>query len=201
MDNLLKEKKGVGVIICRMQVPYLTESHKSVINTVLNRHPRIIIFLGTTNKWIDGKNPYPFEFRKQMIETTFSNPNITIVPLPDNANNAMWVKTLDGMIGAFLAYGEEAVLYGGRDSFIPYYQKDKGKHTCTELAPTDYDSGTELRTLEAIKLPQYTPESAQAILWTMRQLETYIALGDIILNKKQKQQHVTTKRTKKSSRE
>jgi hypothetical protein len=173
MDNLLKERKGVGVIVCRMQVPYLTDSHKSVINTVLTRHPRVIIFLGTTNKPIDEKNPYPFEFRKTMIEKSFDvgNERITILPLPDNDDNKLWVKILDSFIGSFLSYDEDAVLYGGRDSFIPYYKKDKGKFDCTELAPTDYDSGTELRTLESIKLPSYTPESASAILWTMRQLK------------------------------
>lgn len=173
MDNLLKEKKGVGVIICRMQVPYLTDSHRSVINTVLTRHPRVVIFLGCTNKPIDEKHPYPFEFRKKMIERSFDveNERITILPLVDNPNNKEWVKILDSFIGAFLSYDEDAVLYGGRDSFIPYYKKDKGKFTCTELAPTDYDSGTELRTLESIKMPEYTPEAASAMLWTIRQLK------------------------------
>ena len=68
MNNLLREKKDVGVIVCRMQVPYLTESHKAIINTVIQRHPRVVICLGTTNKLIDEKNPYPFLFRKSMIE-------------------------------------------------------------------------------------------------------------------------------------
>lgn len=173
MDSLLKERKGVGVVVCRMQVPYLTDSHKSVINTVLARHPRVIIFLGTTNKQIDEKNPYPFEFRKRMIEKSFDveQGRITILPLPDNKDNDEWVRTLDQFIGSFLGYDEEAVLYGGRDSFIPFYKKESGKHTCTELAPTDYDSGTELRTLESIKMPEYTKEAASAMLWTIRQLK------------------------------
>lgn len=171
MNNLLREKKDVGVIVCRMQVPYLTESHKAIINTVIERHPRVVICLGVTLKPIDEKNPFPFLFRKSMIEKTFNNKNITIVPLADQPdNNKKWVNDLDTIIKSFLNKGEEAILYGGRDSFIPYYKKDKGEFNYVELAPTDYDSGTQLRELVSLNLPEYTPEAANAILFTMRQL-------------------------------
>jgi hypothetical protein len=176
MNNLLKEKKGVGVIICRMQVPYLTESHTKLIQTVCERHKRVIIFLGTTNQIIDPKNPFPFEFRKQMILNTpcpdafLQADTVSIVPLPDQDDNAQWVNNLDSMVKSFLAFDEEAILYGGRDSFIPWYKKDNGKFSCVELAPDDYDSGTELRNLTAIEQPKYSVEAASAILWTLRQM-------------------------------
>ena len=173
MNSLLKEKKGIGVIVCRMQVPYLTSSHLSMIQTVMARHRRIIIFLGTTNKPIDSKNPFPFEFRKKMILSTIgeNNDDINIVPLPDQVDdNSLWVKTLDQFIQTFLAYDEEPILYGGRDSFIPYYQQDNGKFKCVELSPNDYDSGTDLRQLVSIEQPAYSHEAASAILWTIRQL-------------------------------
>lgn len=171
MNNLLREKKDVGVIICRMQVPYLTDSHKAIVNTVLERHQRVIILLGTTLKPIDEKNPYPFLFRKSMIEKSFTSKNITIIPIADCDDNKFWVYCLDTVIKAFLNVDEEAVLYGGRDSFIPYYTKDKGQFKCIELAPTDYDSGTQLRELESLSLPEYTLEAAKSIIWTLRQLK------------------------------
>ena len=171
MNNLLKEKKGIGAIVCRMQVPYLTASHQAIVKTALDRHQRLVIFLGTTNKVADLKNPFPFEFRKRMIEKTFfKGSKITIIPLPDNDDNSMWVTILDSLISSFLGNDEEAVLYGGRDSFIPFYKKENGKFDTIELAPTDYDSGTELRELESIRLPEYSPETAQAILWSLRQI-------------------------------
>lgn len=155
-----------------MQVPYLTESHQSIVKTALERHARVVIFLGTTNSPIDEKNPYPFEFRKEMIEITFPDENLTIIPLPDiKDDNKMWVTILDSLISAFLGFDEEAVLYGGRDSFIPFYQKEDGKFTTIELAPTDYDSGTELRALNSINIPKYSIEAAQSILWTIRQIK------------------------------
>jgi hypothetical protein len=172
MSNTLKAKESVGVIIARMQVPYLTESHKATINTVLERHNRVIIFLGT-NDDMNFKNPYPFDFRKEMIVETFSEyTNIDILPLPDQKdNNAAWVKTLDSFIGAFLFKGEGAILYGGRDSFIPYYEKEAGKYNCVELAAKDYDSGTELRELVSYEMPKYSIGTAKAILWSIKQLE------------------------------
>ena len=173
MGNLLKERKGIGVIIARLQVPYLTASHKATINTVLERHKRVVIFLGVSQDPMDFKNPYPFDFRKQMVRQTFGDDkNINILPLPDKRNdNKGWVDTLDSFISALLSNGEDAILYGGRDSFIPYYRKDNGKFQCVELAASDYDSGTQLRELTATDMPTYTPESAQAILWAIKQLE------------------------------
>jgi len=172
MGSLLKEKQGVGVIVARMQVPYLTESHKATINTVLDRHERVIIFLGVSPDPISFKTIYPFDFRKEMILQTFPDAkNLNILPLPDKKNdNKGWVKTLDSFISAFLSKGEDAILYGGRDSFIPYYRKDKGLFHCTELSENDYDSGTELRELVSRKQPKYTQESAQAILWFWKQM-------------------------------
>lgn len=155
-----------------MQVPFLTDSHQSLIRTVCSRHRRVVIFLGTTGKLIDEKNPFPFEFRKQMIESTDYSGSIfdgslpVIVPLPDMEDNDEWVKNLDMLVNAFLSKEEDAILYGGRSSFIEYYN---GKYKTSELAPNDYDSGTQLRELASIDLPRYSPEAASAILWTLRQ--------------------------------
>ena len=178
MSSLLKERSGVGAVICRMQVPYLTESHKKLIKTVSDRHSRLIIFLGTKNDKMSMENPYPFEFRKQMIlyanesaeESFLIDDNTTIIPLPDRNGNGVWASILDSLVEAFLSNGEEAVLYGGRDSFIPSYEEGKGKFDCRELAPSDYDSGTALRKLASVEQPKYSPEAANAILWAINQL-------------------------------
>jgi hypothetical protein len=169
MSSLLKDKRAIGGIIARMQVPYLTESHKATIQTVFDRHTRVVIFLGVNNDGVSEKNPYSFDFRKEMIKQSFPDNEFNIIPLPDNNNdNAAWVNQLDRLTGAFLNIDETAVLYGGRDSFIPHYKKDNGLFECIELAPNDYDSGTDLRLLESIKSPKYSRDSAQAILWAIR---------------------------------
>lgn len=177
-NGILKESAGIGVIVCRLQVPRLTNSHQKMIKTIISRHDRMIIFLGTTNQKITSKDPYPFEFRKQMVTEFLStlgsvtSEKVTIVPLPDNTNNTEWVKNLDAVISAFLGYDETAHLYGGRDSFLPYYTKEPGKFVCTALEQEDYDSGTELRKITGIYQPTYSFFAAQAILWALRQSES-----------------------------
>lgn len=166
-ETLLRDRRALGVVIARMQVPYLTKSHETLIQTCLSRHDRSILFLGVSPS-TTAKDPFPYLFRKEMIEKY--TVRFTVLPLPDHTDNAIWVDTLDRMVKAQLVQGESAVLYGGRDSFIPYYKEQNGAFECVELAPTDYDSGTESRRLAAIKLPTYSHEAANAILWTLNQI-------------------------------
>jgi len=170
MNKLFKDNTTVGVIISRMQVPYLTDSHINMIETVKQRHNKLLILLGVSNK-IDLKNPFSFDFRKQMIEP-FLRTHDHIIPIRDNENNSDWVTHVDMLIGAFLYENETAILYGGRDSFIPFYKKDYGKYETIELLPTDNDSGTELRTLATTILPRYSRDVANAIIYTLNKVLT-----------------------------
>jgi hypothetical protein len=161
--RLFKDNNNVGVIISRMQVPYLTESHINLIKSIQARHQVLIILLGTT-KETSIKNPFSFTFRKQMI-SDYLRPTDSIVPLPDIENNKEWVENVDRIISSLT--DSETILYGGRDSFIPYYKKDNGIYATQELLPEDNDSGTELRNIAANKLPNYSKEVAEAIIYTI----------------------------------
>jgi len=169
MTTLFKNRESVGVIISRMQVPYLTDSHRNMIQTVKERHNRIVILLGI-NPEISFKNAFSFDFRKQMISKELREHD-TIIPILDNEDNAEWVKTVDMLISSLLSPRETATLYGGRDSFIPYYKKDGGKYETIELLPEDNDSGTELRNIGATKPPIYSVETANAMLWLLNQIQ------------------------------
>jgi hypothetical protein len=80
-------------------------------------------------------------------------------------DNKAWVENVDRIIGSLTDGG--AILYGGRDSFIPYYKKDNGVYVTQELLPEDNDSGTELRNIAATKIPDYSKEVAEAIIYTI----------------------------------
>lgn len=164
--KLFKDNTDVGVIISRMQVPYLTQSHINLIRSIQARHQTVIILLGITND-INIKNPFSFIFRKQML-SPFLRDTDSIIPLPDIEDNKVWVDNVDRIISSLT--NDNAVLYGGRDSFIPYYRKDNGKYTTQELLPEDNDSGTELRNIAAVKIPTYSKEVAEAIIYTINKL-------------------------------
>ena len=161
--RLFKDNNNVGVIVSRMQVPYLTESHINLIKSIQARHQVLVILLGVT-KDVSIKNPFSFTFRKQMIAKLLRSSD-SIVPLPDMEDNKAWVENVDRIIGSLTDGG--AILYGGRDSFIPYYKKDNGVYVTQELLPEDNDSGTELRNIAATKIPDYSKEVAEAIIYTI----------------------------------
>lgn len=166
--SLFKDNNTLGVIISRMQVPYLTSSHIKLIQTIQSRHNKLLILLGVSESF-SVKNPFPFDFRRQMISKHLRLNDI-IIPLRDNPNNEEWVKSVDLLVGANLIRDEQAVLYGGRDSFIPYYIQDNGIYNTQELLPEDNDSGTELRNVATTKLPVYSQETAEAIVYMLNKV-------------------------------
>lgn len=140
MAKLNNEKKyEIGVIIGRFQVPYLHEAHKTLISHVASNHSKVIVFLGISRSSGSAKNPLDFTTRKLMIEKEF--PNVNVLPLPDSRSDEKWSNEIDSRIKE--VYNKSsAIIYGGRDSFIPHYS---GKHDTKELVQKKYVSGTQLR--------------------------------------------------------
>jgi bifunctional NMN adenylyltransferase/nudix hydrolase len=170
MKQLFKDATTLGVIISRMQVPFLTQSHINMIETVQERHNKLLILLGVSDE-INLKNPFTFDFRRQMISKYLRESDI-IVPLRDMPkNNAKWVELVDLHVYANLVGLEGAVLYGGRDSFIPYYENEKGLFQTQELLPEDNDSGTELRNVATTKIPRYSKETAEAVIYYINKIQ------------------------------
>ena len=134
------EDHEIGVIVARMQVPELHPVHRKLIDTVCENHKKVIIFLGVPVVEQTKRNPLDFASRKAMIQSDY--PEITIIPIRDQRNNETWSHILDNKIAE--PYGNrKPLLYGSRDSFIPYY---RGKHQTVELVGNDVDtSGTAIR--------------------------------------------------------
>lgn len=134
----------VGVIIGRFQIHKLHIGHQQLINFVSNRHKKLIIFLGVSRGPISRKNPFDFATRKAMIQATY--PNAIILPLTDIRYNEAWSKKLDEIIPS--VFGErKTVIYGSRDSFIPFYS---GKYEVIELETDTVMGATSFR-LDAAK--------------------------------------------------
>jgi len=73
---MMKEKtsasgQDVGIIIGRFQVHQLTQAHKELIQFVIDRHTKVVIFLGLSPLLVTRNNPLDFESRKQMILKEF----------------------------------------------------------------------------------------------------------------------------------
>jgi len=109
---------NTGVIIARFQTPYLHQGHKDLIDNVQAEHNRVVILLGVVPLLGSRRNPFDFSTREQMIKSVY--PDIMILPLQDYPNDAKWSKNLDQILQNTFP-NQDFVLYGSRDSFIPYY--------------------------------------------------------------------------------
>ena len=135
------EEYEIGVIVARFQVPELHTAHKKLLETVTGYHKKVILFLGippTDN--LTKKDPLDFASRKAMIQQEY--PDISILPLRDQRTNELWSYILDNKIKEPYR-SSSALLYGGRESFIPYY---KGKYKTIELVGNAREmTGTQIR--------------------------------------------------------
>jgi bifunctional NMN adenylyltransferase/nudix hydrolase len=131
--------KTIGVIIARFQSPYLHEGHKSLIQSVKEKHNRIVIILGVSPVRGSKRNPLDFHTRERMIKKEY--PEIIVLPLSDHPLDHRWSKNLDTLLYDSFP-GASFMLFGSRDSFIPYYS---GPLPITELAESGSHSATIIR--------------------------------------------------------
>jgi bifunctional NMN adenylyltransferase/nudix hydrolase len=153
----------VGVIVGRFQVPDLHDAHKELIQQVLDKHPRVLIFLGLApdSCKCTHNNPLDFAARKAMIEEAF--PRVEVLYIKDIGNNELWSKELDRQISLTVTTDNKIVLYGGRDSFIFHY---KGKHPTQELVPGRFISGKEIRKNVGVTTKR-TKEFREGVIWAI----------------------------------
>lgn len=132
-------KTEIGVIVGRFQVHNLHEAHHELIQTVMQNHDKVIVFLGVSPAKSTRRNPLDYKSRELMIHASY--PDLTIIPIYDVNNDEEWSKHLDTKIREIYAIGG-VTLYGSRDGFIPHYT---GEFTTVELDSRHNISGSEIR--------------------------------------------------------
>lgn len=132
-----------GVIIARFQTPYLHEGHTHLINNIQQKHNKLVVVLGVAPIVGTRKNPYDYHTREKLLKKQY--PNIVVLPLSDHPNDSMWSQSLDQLLTSAFP-SEKFVLYGSRDSFIPYYT---GKIETQELPEHGDYNATQLRAMFA----------------------------------------------------
>lgn len=136
-----KAEEEIGVLVGRFQVHRLHDAHRSIINYVVDRHEKVILFLGVSPTTPNPDDPLEFTARKAMIEEEYGN-SIQVIPIMDVRDDITWSQTLNRKIREVFPHGK-ARLYGGRDSFIQHYA---GTHPTTELeSDSKFNAGTAIR--------------------------------------------------------
>ncbi|MGD1844973.1 MAG: NUDIX domain-containing protein [Salibacteraceae bacterium] len=135
-----------AVIIARFQTPYLHEGHHQLIQQVREKHNKLIIVLGISAILGSRRNPYDYHTREKMLKTAY--PEVVVLPLRDQPEDHRWSVNLDELLGNAFP-NEQFELYGGRDSFVPYYQ---GRYPTVELPQHGQFNATEIRNRYADKV-------------------------------------------------
>src|ERR1051326_4586704 len=139
MNDMDNKAFDIGVIIGRFQVDKLHAGHISLIESVMQKHKRVVIFLGVAPTLITKNNPLDFAARKEMILRQF--PQLVVMPIRDMPSDEDWSKELDKRIRECCPVGS-VMLYGGRDCFVKTYS---GEFPTSVLEPKDSVSGTQVR--------------------------------------------------------
>ena len=168
-----------GVIIGRFQTPELHSEHIKLIQYVLDRHEKVILFLGVSPTLANKKHPMDFITRKYMIEEQFGISKLTIMPLSDNKSNEIWSKQLDSKIKEVFPLGS-VTIYGSRDSFIPYYF---GVNKTLELQPDIFVSATDIREVASKKVIGSSEFRAGIIYSVYNQFPTVYGTVDVAIIK------------------
>ena len=168
-----------GVIIGRFQTPELHSEHIKLIQYVLDRHEKVILFLGVSPTLANKKHPMDFITRKYMIEEQFGISKLTIMPLSDNKSNEIWSKQLDSKIKEVFPLGS-VTIYGSRDSFIPYYF---GVNKTLELQPDVFISATDIREVASKKVISSSEFRAGIIYSVYNQFPVVYSTVDVAIIK------------------
>ena len=155
----MKREPTVGVLVGRFQVDELHDGHVSLIESVTEAHPKVLIFLGLSPVKCTLKNPLDFESRKQMILERF--PNVNVLYIKDVNDDELWSKNLDKQIEDLMGPGQTAVLYGGRDSFVNLY---RGKFETKVLHLGVFRSGSDVRKTISAKV-KASAEFRAGVIW------------------------------------
>lgn len=139
MQNPLKGKFDIGVIVGRFQVPELSKGHTHIIDNVIESHKKILIIAGVSQTLGTKNNPLNYSMRLQMIQEKY--PETLISHLLDVSSDDIWSKNLDILIRSMYPMGSICI-YGGRDSFQKHYT---GVYDTFEIGTTDCKEGTKIR--------------------------------------------------------
>jgi bifunctional NMN adenylyltransferase/nudix hydrolase len=174
MKEKVTKATDVAVIVGRFQVNELHEAHIDLITSVLNKHDRVLLFLGNSTIRNTLNNPLDYRARRTMIADKF--PTVEIHYINDNPSDTVWTKNLDKLIGEQLLPMQTVTLYGSRDSFLKCYT---GKYNTCELEATTFISGTEVRRRVCNNYPPTADYRAGMIAATAYRFPTAFQTVDI----------------------
>jgi bifunctional NMN adenylyltransferase/nudix hydrolase len=121
------DKKKIGVVVGRFQIPDLHDGHRELLNHVFEHNDEVIIFVGCGQKY-SFANPLPYNYIVNRLNHNLLHhtKKYTIKCINDCREDEMWNMSLDEAILKHLEKDDldtlDVCLYGSRDSFLKVYK-------------------------------------------------------------------------------
>ncbi len=175
------KKHTLGVVVGRFQVPELHIGHRYLLEYAQESNERLLVVLGSGKGLPTPRNPLAFETRREMLQQSFAR--AVIAEVFDHPSNAVWSMNLDATIDALFPL-HEVILYGSRDSFIPYYS---GKYATKVVEEIPSPNGTSIR--EDCTRSPLTPDFRKGLIQAqMRRPPIPYPVVDIAIRRKETQE-------------
>jgi bifunctional NMN adenylyltransferase/nudix hydrolase len=126
----MAQPSGTAVVVGRYQVASLNEIHQTMLNDLLARHKRVIVFLGSSVAVSDA-NPIDVPFRFSLFEDLYDD-RIQVEEMPDLSDDRIWSQELDRRILELRPEGKVCI-FGTREGVVERYS---GSHV-TEVFEAD----------------------------------------------------------------
>lgn len=150
----------IGVIIGRFQVPELTPGHQALIREVQSQNDETIVLVGISDARNTRRNPLGYKSVKELLKN-FDN-KLIISSVNDSESNEHWSRMVDLKILSLINTPDNQImLYGGRDSFIPFYS---GKFPTNQIENLGIESKSGTETRELVGEPM-TKEAREGAIW------------------------------------
>jgi len=150
---------NIGVIVGRFQINELHKGHLMLINHALERHQKVLIFLGIPMSSASERNPMDYYTRERMIKHAF--PDVLVAPISDQRSNKNWSDNLDAAIKAYFQNIGPVKIYGSRNSFDAQYSGEYETEIVEEIPDL---TASNLR-MEAADVVLNTADFRQGIIY------------------------------------
>jgi bifunctional NMN adenylyltransferase/nudix hydrolase len=185
----MRKNKVVGVIVARFQVATLHVGHRYLIESVIARHDKVLVVLGSGKGLASNVNPLDFETRRLMVLAEY--PNVEVRELVDHRQDVVWSRNLDSLIEETFP-GCRAKIYGSRGSCLPQYG---GRFPRVALEPVPSCSGTEVRNGDGKKILASCEFRAGVIYREMTRRPVAYSVIDVAIIKPEEQLVLLGQRT------
>jgi bifunctional NMN adenylyltransferase/nudix hydrolase len=123
--------------------------HKAVIDAALEQAKEVVVVVGSSFAARNIRNPFTFQERKKMIESTFQTDRVKVVPVSDYPyDDNKWVNAIQKIVDETVPHAQDVGLIGhSKDSTSYYLNIFPRWKNHVEVEDVDGINATDIRTL------------------------------------------------------